>query len=186
MNNIHLATMLLLALVAVCAGLALWKRTKNTRNMANAANAPSSGLSSNGEKTYLCGAVADWTTFTGAYTNTHQPPGRHALVVFGADSSHIRISGTAATDKPIGFCTDCPDATEDPVNVVLLSSGRTVLAVAAAAITLGDLVSSNGDGAVKTGGAGVAGWVVGRALQAAGAAGDVIEVMPFPTAVVAS
>src|ERR1019366_5064133 len=81
----------------------------------------------------------------------------------------------SATDVPIGIAQDQPDVDGDPINVRLLSTSGTARMVAAAAITLGDFVQSNGDGAVKT--AVSTGYIIGRALVAATAAGDIIEVM---------
>lgn len=170
---IIMAISLLSAIVALCAGAFYRKHNKNVRNMANAANQPGVGESGTGYKTMLATAVAGWTTYVAAYTNSNQPPGRFAIVKLGA-AGYATISASA-TDIPIGIAQDAPDADGDPINIRLLNSMGTARVVAAAAITLGDYVQSNGDGAVKT--AVSTGYIIGRALMAAGAAGDVIEIM---------
>jgi len=102
---------------------------------------------------------------------------RYLLAKLGADDEHI-AAVAAASDKPIGVMTDEAAAAEDPINVELLGvTNRTLPLVAAAAITLGADVYSDGTGkvTVKPTAAGTY-WRVGTALTAAGAANDPIEV----------
>lgn len=102
---------------------------------------------------------------------------RNLLVKIGSDISHVAVT-TAATEIPLGFVNDEATAAEEYVNVQLLGSKQgTVLAVASAAITAGDLVvaAANGKIATLSAGAGTY-YIVGRALNAAGADGDLVEV----------
>ncbi len=170
------ALLALFALIAACVGMAIWKRAQGRVNWCNAANTPNQGTHGDGRMTFLCGESDDWATFAAAYTANASSP-KYALVKAGADAQHVRISA-GATDQVIGVCTDFADADEDPINVCLFGATKgTVLVVAAAAITQWAYVQSNGDGAVKT--AVSTGYVIGRAVQAAGAAGDVIEIIPM-------
>ena len=170
------AVMLLSAVIAVCVALARRKRTE-VRNMVN--NQPGAGESLTGFRTFTASVVADFTTFAATYTNAVQPPGRFALVKLDATTANgIRVS-SASTDKVIGVAQDAPDVAGDPVTVRLLSSSGTMRMVAAGAITAGDQLTSNGDGAVKTWVTGSSQFVIGIALMAATTAGDIIEVIPM-------
>lgn len=105
---------------------------------------------------------------------------RYALVKKGADDEHAAIVA-AASDEPIGAATDEAAAAEDPVNVELFGiNARTLPLVAKAAIGLGADVYSDGTGkvTVKPTAAGTY-WRVGKAMTAAGADGDPIEIMPI-------
>ena len=171
----------LLALFTLIAACVVWRNRKRAKsgvvNMANAANPPNQGTHADGRMTFRA-LAAGWTTFAAAYTANPSSP-KYALVKAGADEQHVLVSASA-TDRVIGVCTDFVENDEDPVTVCLLGAVRgTVLMVAAAAITQWDYVQSNGDGAVKT--AVSTGYVIGRAVQGAGAAGDVIEVIPMNT-----
>ncbi|HEX7860818.1 MAG TPA: capsid cement protein [Verrucomicrobiae bacterium] len=104
---------------------------------------------------------------------------RYRLVKIGASAAAVDVCGAA--DTPIGVCTDEAKAIGDSVNVALLGAIKgTIRMVASAAIAQGALLEPAANGRVATlgGGAGTH-HVVGRALDAAGAAGDVIEVQPF-------
>ena len=104
---------------------------------------------------------------------------RHLLGKIGSASDRVALCG--ASDIPIGVITDEAEDTGDLVNVALLGSARsTLLMVASAAITQGALLEPAASGRVQTlgGGAGTH-HVVGRALNAAAAAGDLVEVDPF-------
>ena len=153
--------MLLLAAVAIvlpCAWLAYRKRGSVT--MANTNIAPSAGRSLNGLKTYLADA---------AITRNH-------LVKIGSDAVHVAVSA-GATDKTLGIAQDQAEAAEDAIQVAVLGACHgTQIVIAAAAITLGDWVQSNGDGKVKT--LVATGYAIGRALQAASGDGDLIEIAP--------
>lgn len=106
---------------------------------------------------------------------------RFVAVKIGSDANHVAVAGTA--DIPIGICTDNAEAAEDLVNVALLGSASETLKVtASAAIAAGDFVVPAASGKVRTlpGTTGTY-YIIGRALQAAGADLDVIEIDPLPT-----
>ena len=104
---------------------------------------------------------------------------RFLLAKIGSASNRVAVAGAA--DVPIGVITDEAAAAGDLVNVALLGARpSTVRMVASGAITQGALLEPAANGRVQTLGGGVGTHhVVGRALDAAGAAGDVIEVDPF-------
>lgn len=147
-------------IAAVLTGV--WQKVAGeTKYIANTYNAPNAGVASSGIKTYLADAAIT----------------RYNLVKAGSDVEHVAVSA-GATDIIRGIALDQAEAAEDPIAVFVLGAASgTVLVVAAAAITLGDLVQSNGDGKVKT--CVSTGYPIGRALQAAQAAGDVIEIAPM-------
>lgn len=105
---------------------------------------------------------------------------RYLLAKIGSTAARVAVCGAA--DVPIGVITDEAAAIGDPVNVALLGSARNTLRmVASAAIAQGALVEPAASGRVATKGAGAGShYVVGRALDAAANAGDVIEVDPTP------
>ena len=104
---------------------------------------------------------------------------RWLLGKIGSASDRIAVCGAAET--PIGVITDEASAASEAVCVSLLGASRgTVRMVASAAIAQGALLEPAANGRVQTLGADPGTHhVVGRALDAAGAAGDVIEVDPF-------
>lgn len=104
---------------------------------------------------------------------------RFLLAKVGSASDRVAVAGAA--DTPIGVITDEAAATGDLVNVLLLGScGSTTRMVASAAITQGSLVEPAASGRVQTlSGAAGTHNVVGRALDSASNARDVIEVDPF-------
>ena len=100
---------------------------------------------------------------------------RYLIGKFGTDASHVAVAGTA--DIAIGVITDEADAAEDSVAVALLgSTGETRKAVASAAIAAGAFITSAASGKVRTlpTAAGTY-YILGIALTAAAADGDVIE-----------
>lgn len=103
---------------------------------------------------------------------------RFLLGKIGSAADRVAVCGAA--DTPIGVITDEAAAAGELVNVALLGSSRsTVKMVASAAIAQGALLEPAASGRVQTLGAGAGTHhVVGRALDAAGAAGDAIEVDP--------
>lgn len=103
---------------------------------------------------------------------------RFLLAKVGSASNRVAVAGAA--DAPVGVITDEAAAVGDIVNVALFGSARSTLRmVASAAIAQGALLEPAANGRVVTLGGGVGTHhVVGRALDAAGAAGDVIEVDP--------
>jgi hypothetical protein len=103
---------------------------------------------------------------------------RNVLVKIGSDISHVAVT-TAGTEIPLGVVNDEASAAEENVNVQLLGSKQgTVLMVASAPVTAGDLLQAAGSGKVATLGTGGNGtyYIVGRALNAAAADGDLVEV----------
>jgi hypothetical protein len=103
---------------------------------------------------------------------------RFLLAKVGAASNTVNIAG--ASDTPIGVITDEAANIGDIVNVALFGSARsTVRMVASGAISQGALLEPAASGRVQTL-TGTVGThhVVGRALDAASNAGDVIEVDP--------
>ena len=96
-------------------------------------------------------------------------------------SGSDRVAVCSAGDTPIGVISDEATAAGEAVSVSLLGSSRgTVRMVASAAIAQGALVEPAASGRIQTLGAGAGTHhVVGRALDAATAAGDLIEVDPF-------
>jgi hypothetical protein len=105
----------------------------------------------------------------------------------GSDIHHVVACG--ASDDPIGVIEDEASAAEDAMAVALFgASGRTLKVVASEPITAGVRVYTAANGKVQDlpEGAGTY-YLLGRALQAAGADGDVIEIDPcFPIATVVS
>lgn len=106
---------------------------------------------------------------------------RFLLVKVGTDANHVAIAGTA--DIPLGIAQDEAAAAEDRIAVQLLgSAGSTKRVVASAAIAVDAMLVAAANGKVRTlpVAAGTY-YIVGRALEAAGADGDVIEMDPcFP------
>lgn len=101
---------------------------------------------------------------------------RYLLVKPGTDADHIAVNGAA--DKPLGVCSDTPEAAEDIVDVHLLGATRhTRLCVASEAIANGADIYTAAAGKVQDEPA-AAGtfWRIGKARNAAGADLDLIEV----------
>jgi hypothetical protein len=103
---------------------------------------------------------------------------RFLLAKVGSASDRVNIAGAA--DTPIGVITDEAANVGDIVNLALFGSARSTLRmVASGAIAQGALLEPAASGRVQTLGVGVGTHhVVGRALDAAANAGDVIEVDP--------
>lgn len=153
-----------LIFVALVAALASLKLTPDRRyQFAN----NQVGVRPGGRRTYLANAAI--TT-------------KNLVVDIGTDANHIALAGTSSI--ALGVAMDEAEAAEDAVAVQLFGAVEgTVLVVASAAITAGALVVTNTNGKVRTlpGTTGTY-YVLGRALTAAGADGDVIEIAPcFPT-----
>jgi hypothetical protein len=104
---------------------------------------------------------------------------RFLLAKIGSASDRVAVAG--AVDTPIGVITDEAAAIGDLVNVALLGARpSTVRMVTSGAISQGALLEPAASGRVQTLGVGAGTHhVIGRALDAASAAGDVIEVDPF-------
>jgi hypothetical protein len=121
--------------------------------------------------------------------------GRHAdgHITYIADAAHAEryslvkrgVGGASSTaicgaaDVPIGVSNDEPGA-GDPHRVALFSAAGTRLMVASAAITQDALLEPAANGRVATAGTGTGThYIVGRALTAASAAGQFVEVDAF-------
>lgn len=104
---------------------------------------------------------------------------RFLLGKIGSAADRVAVAGAA--DTPIGVITDEAAAIGDLVNVSLLGARTSTLRmVASGAIAQGALIEPAANGRVQTLGVGAGTHhVVGRALDAASSAGDVIEVDPF-------
>lgn len=104
---------------------------------------------------------------------------RFLLAKIGSAADRVAVAGAA--DTPIGIITDEAAAAGDLVNVALLGARPSTLRmVASGAIAQGALIEPAASGRVQTLGAGAGTHhIVGRALDAATNAGDVIEVDPF-------
>jgi len=111
---------------------------------------------------------------------------RHLLVRQGTAADQVLVATAGAV--PLGVMADEADATDVadgmPKNILLLGAVHgTVRMVAAGAITANSLVYSIGGGKVEDlAGAASNDYRVGRAITAAAADGDIIEVVPeLPT-----
>lgn len=153
----------LLAIALTGAWLVRVARYRNSIEMANSANEPNVGIHENGKMTmYAEAAIAT----------------RFFLVKAGTTAWNYCAASASATDEVIGVCEDEAKAAGDPVTVALFGAVKgTVRMVAAGVINQWDYVQSNGDGKIKTHTTG--GFICGRTVQAAGADGDVIEVIPM-------
>ena len=102
---------------------------------------------------------------------------RYSLVKRGTAANSTAICGAA--DIPIGVSNDTPLAA-DQHRVTLFSACGTRLMVASAAITQDALLEPAANGRVATAGTGSGThWIVGRAITAATAAGQQVEVDCF-------
>ncbi len=99
--------------------------------------------------------------------------GVHILVKVASDKAEI--AGLA--DVPVGTLVEQAFADGDVVSVALLSKAGTLKCVAAAAVAQGAKVYCRAAGKVDDVATSSA-VLVGVAMEAAGAAGDIIEVMP--------
>ncbi len=156
-----LTVLLLLAAVALCLWLIGRNRKDGIMLFANVAE----GIHESGNITKLS---------DGAITT------RYLLAKIGTDIDHVDLAGTA--DIPLGVITDEASAAGLPVNVALFGAAAgTLKVVASAAITAGALVVSAASGKVRTlpGTTGTY-YIIGRALVAASADGDIVEIAPMP------
>ncbi|HUS37360.1 MAG TPA: capsid cement protein [Verrucomicrobiae bacterium] len=104
---------------------------------------------------------------------------RYRIVKRGSDADHFAITA-AIGDVPLGICLDEPAAAEVHTSIQLLGACKdTVLMRAAAAIAQDAFLEATANGRVQTltTSAGTH-HCVGRALRAAAAAGDLVEVDP--------
>jgi hypothetical protein len=105
---------------------------------------------------------------------------RYLIGKIGTDAAHVDLCG--ASDIPLGVIEDEASAAEELVPVKLFGSGQgTSLVVASAAISAGAFVVPATGGKVRTLPATTGTYyIIGRALQAAGADGDQLEIDPIP------
>jgi hypothetical protein len=139
------------------------------RLMANTTyNAPNQGRSNNGIKTFKADEAIT----------------RYHLVERGVGTptdEYVQTSDSATDQAPLGISLDALTTAEaaagGTISVAVLGACKgTQLVVATGAIAVGAKLQSQGDGTVKTL---ATGFVIGRALQASQATGDVIEMTPF-------
>src|SRR5689334_6678890 len=102
---------------------------------------------------------------------------RNLLMKRGGAANRVAICGAA--DTPIGVCSDEAAAAGDIVNMRTFHSDLTIPVVASGAIAQDALLEPAANGRVQTLGGGVGTHhVVGRAMNAAANAGDIIEMAP--------
>jgi hypothetical protein len=162
-------TMLILALLLMGAAAFYRYRTAAGEFFANVVTITSVNTFQEGRKTYL----AD-----NAFTS------RYLLAKIGSDASHIDVC--TAADVPLGVVPDMTPTTDAgnltyplPVNLFPVTN-TTERMIAAGPIALGAFVSPAAVGQVQTTPATTGAYfVVGRALTAALAASDMIEVSPM-------
>jgi hypothetical protein len=106
---------------------------------------------------------------------------RFLLVKAGTDSDHVALAGAA--DTPYGVCIDEAAAAEEEVGIrALACAGATVKVTndATGALVFGDILVPAASGKVKKIAAGAGNYyVVGMAIQAAAADGDILEIIPI-------
>jgi len=102
---------------------------------------------------------------------------RYLCVKLGSDLNHIAVC-SAITDNPIGLNADEPAAAEDECNVQLFgASAGTLRVVSGAAVTVGQYVATMANGKVQP--AVATQFAIGRALNAAAGADEIIEIDPI-------
>jgi Uncharacterized conserved protein (DUF2190) len=105
------------------------------------------------------------------------PLTRYLVVKRGVKSTSFAVT-TGIADKPLGVCVDTPTDATIPYAVRLLGSGKgTVLIQASGAISQDDMVEATASGQIQTAttSAGTH-YYIGKALNAATNAGDLVEV----------
>jgi hypothetical protein len=167
LTEIMIVLAMILATVLVCA----WLNPKRTNKFRRAIGKPLIGLANIAEGTYE-GKI---TKKTDAAITT-----RYLLAKIGTDAAHVDLCGVG--DIPLGVITDEASAAEELVNVNLFGSQcQTQLGVASAAIAAGAFIVAAASGKVRTlpAAAGTY-YIIGRALNAPGADGDICEFDPIP------
>lgn len=105
--------------------------------------------------------------------NAEEAIGKFIFVKLGTAANGVLICDAGATTTPIGVTMDAA-AINTPVAVRLLPGVGTFKATAAGAVTLHALVYAAAAGKVDDAASGV---VIGKALEAATASGDIIEIL---------
>jgi hypothetical protein len=155
----------------VAAARVRWLQSKGQRQRARKSQA-------NNETVFLANIAEG--THEGGITKAADAVITERFLLGKIGSAADRVAVCGAADSPIGVITDEAAAIADLVSVSLLGSNRgTVRMVASGAIAQGALLEPAANGRVQILGATPGTHhVVGRALDAAGAAADVIEVDP--------
>lgn len=107
-------------------------------------------------------------------TNDAAVTARHLLWKQGSTDAGVALCG--ASDVPLGTIDNVESSTGLRQSVLLLGHGPTKKMVASEAITAGELVYTAASGKVQDQPSGATVHLVGVALTAAGADGDIIEV----------
>jgi len=107
-------------------------------------------------------------------TNDAAVTARHLLWKKGAADNTVALNG--ASDCPLGTIDNEESGTAKGQTVLLLGKGPTKKMVANEAITAGEQVFTAADGKVQDTPSGATVYLLGTALTAAGADGDIIEV----------
>lgn len=105
--------------------------------------------------------------------NAEEAIAKFIFVKLGTNANGVLICDTGATHTPIGVTMDAV-ASGDPVTVRLINGNGTYKATAAGAIVVNAPVYAAAAGKVDDA---ASGTVIGWALTAASASGDIIEVL---------
>lgn len=129
-------------------------------------------LSNIGEGKHAHGKITLYADSTAVLTT----PTRYLAVKRGVASNTFTVT-TAITDVPLGNCIDTPTTTGDPYAVRLLSAPGTTLFVASGGINQDSFIEATASGQVQTlTTTSGTHYCLGKALNAAVNAGDLIEV----------
>lgn len=107
-------------------------------------------------------------------TNDAAVTARHLLWKKGAGDNTVALNGAA--DCPLGTIDNTETGTDEGQSILLLGKGPTKKMVASEAITAGEQVFTAASGKVQDTPTGATVYLLGTALTAADADGDIIEV----------
>lgn len=119
-------------------------------------------------------AAVETHEFSVTRTNDAAITARHLLWKQGATDAGVALCG--ASDCPLGPIDNVEASTGLRQSVLLLGKGPTKKMVASEAITAGEQVFTAANGKVQDTPTGATVYLMGTALTAAGADGDIIEV----------
>ena len=143
-------------------------------NAGNVAATTDSGYP-NAAKRHLDGIITYLANSTQTLSTTAPWTNRYQCVIFGNDSYHCYLSGSAG-EFILGIAMDSPYQAGEPVMVAIPNAYTgTVLVMATGAIKAGTIVQSNGDGTVAAWAFGSTAANVGVLLTASTATGDYCE-----------